>query len=92
MTINSISLDELALRVEEIFDAVMRGEYIRITGTGAREGQVAKLSPVVTGREELDAEIDDWTWADMELVHQAWADVWRDGCPSCRHQTTIPWT
>jgi hypothetical protein len=33
MTINSISLDELALRVEEIFDAVMRGEYIRITGT-----------------------------------------------------------
>ena len=86
----SVSLDELVLRYEEIFDAVMSGQYIRITGTGSREGQTARLSPVVTGREELDAEIEDWTWADMELVHTAWADVWRDGCPSCRHQTDIP--
>ncbi len=85
----SVSLDDATIKLGELFDAVMNGEMIRIIGTGSRDGQVARLSAVKTGREQIDAAIEDWIWAPEELVHTARVEVWNDGCPACFHQTDI---
>ena len=85
----SVSLDDATINLQEFFDAVMNGEMIRIVGTGVRDGQVARLSAVKTGRYEIDATNEDALWVPDDLVKAAWVEVWNDGCPACGYQTEI---